>query len=128
MTLLDTCFIIEFVMLGENLGVNWMSGVGVAISTTCPLGGATLAQMLIPDAAQNPNPPSPSDAVDWTVLAQVDLEATYAITLENHPGVYNNLDPDFIDMAIAALEKASGLAPRCKMRLAMSTHWNHLRY
>ena len=55
---------------------------------------------------------TPESAIDWAELTRADLQAAYAIILENHPGVYNDLDPDFRAMAANALENALALAVR----------------
>ena len=55
---------------------------------------------------------TPESAIDWAELTRADLQAAYAITLENHPGVYNDLDPDFRAMAANALENVLELATR----------------
>ena len=59
-------------------------------------------------------PDNQDSAIDWAELTRTDLQAAYEITLENHPGVYNDLDPDFKALAVDALEKALSLSDQVK--------------
>ena len=63
-----------------------------------------------PAASSSAAPDHQESAIAWAKLTQRDLQAAYDITLENHPGAYNELDPGFKDVAAKALEKALGLA------------------
>jgi hypothetical protein len=54
------------------------------------------------------NPVLPKSAADWRHAAIIDIDAAYQLSLENHPGVYDTANPDFLKNLQAA--KAAGLA------------------
>ncbi|MFZ6750372.1 S41 family peptidase [Undibacterium sp. Ren11W] len=54
------------------------------------------------------NPVLPKTAADWRHAAIIDIDAAYQLSMENHPGVYDTANPDFLKNLQAA--KASGLA------------------
>ena len=84
---------------------NGLGGVGVAH-------GSTITSFSLSDSEVNPT------------AAENYLRAQLTIDVFNNSWGGGAFSVDFT----ADNEKASGLAPRCKMQLAMSTHWNHLRY
>ena len=77
---------------------------------------ATLAAALLASAAPQTSPaeaaPAPEAAPDWSALAVADVEAAYAETKANHPGMFDPVNPAFPQLLETARSEALALARR----------------
>jgi len=75
---------------------------------------ATLAAALLASAAPQTSPaeaaPAPEAALDWSALAVADVEAAYAETKANHPGMFDPVNPAFPQLLETARSEALALA------------------
>ncbi|PRC94821.1 S41 family peptidase [Solimicrobium silvestre] len=75
------------------------------IASACYMVSASVSADTVANASLKTPPGS---AEEWAVAAKIDLNAAYEETLNNHPGVYDPHNPDFINKL--ELAKKNGLA------------------
>jgi hypothetical protein len=62
--------------------------------------------------AQAADPAYPQNAAEWRAAASRDIEEGYRLALENHPGVHDANNPDFLKHLAAARDDSLKLAQR----------------
>jgi hypothetical protein len=69
-----------------------------------------LASLASPALAQGQSPPLPQTTVAWSAVAARDVNAAYDLFAQNHPGMFNKLDPGFPERLKMARRRGLELA------------------
>jgi hypothetical protein len=88
-----------------------MSGTRAAIRWFC---AALFLLICGPAWGDDPAPSYPTDPKGWSDAATRDINAAYAVLVENHPGIYDPANPGFRDLLKKAQQQSLELAAQTR--------------